>query len=460
MIVHKFGGTSVGGAERLQQAARLVSSSGVPAVVVVSAMSGVTDQLGGLVQHHRSADPDGIAGPLDALRARHQEAARAVCPEPTDQARLLDRLAAVFDRVDGILRSPLAATGAADPHLLARLTDEITSAGEDLSVELMAATLRSGGTRAVVVDSRTLIRTDASFGHAEPLEAATNQLVQDHLLPVLDDGAVAVVQGYLGATVNGVTTTLGRGGSDFTAAILGAALGAAEVSIWTDVDGILSADPRSVDDARLLGELGFEEAVELAYFGAKVIHAKAAQWAVSRGVSLRIRNSFDPGGHETVIRWDRRGSPGVAAVAFKPDVILIKVRARPTSPPYGFLAKVFEVLARHRLPVDLVATSHSSTAFTIDENEEVGQLSLELGEFAEVEVVRDLATITVVGHGLMEEPGVDGRVFAAVGGTPVHLISQASDVSLSFLVSGEHAPAVVQRIHRRLVARHGSEVEA
>ena len=452
MTVHKFGGTSVGNAARILRAAELVVEGGPPGVVVVSAMAGVTDLLGGLVAMHRTSDGDGILNGLSALRERHLLAARALGGDADDTAGLEARVKEVCKRLEGILLSPPAATGAADPLLHARLTDEVSSAGEDLSAELMAAALERAGLASGVVDARSLIRTDATFGHAVPMEEVIRSLAAERLSPLLAEGVVPVVQGFVGSTVNGVTTTLGRGGSDFTAAILASALGAREVVIWTDVDGLLSADPRAVDGALLLEEVGFEEAVELAYFGARVIHSRAAKWAVSRGVSIRIRNSFSPPGQETVIRWDRRGSPQVAAVAYKPGVILIKVGAHPTSLPYGFLAGVFDVLARHRLPVDLVATSHSSTAFTIDENEEVGPVSVELGEVAEVEVVRNLATVTVVGHGLMEEPGVNGRVFEAVGNTPVHLISQASDVSVSFLVAESDAEAVVQRVHRRLIA--------
>jgi len=451
MIVHKFGGTSVGDAGRILRAAGLVVESGGQSVVVVSAMAGVTDLLGGLVALHRAGDSDGILVELGTLQDRHLLAAEALDANGPGTAGLQVRVKALHQRLEGILLSPTAATGAADPLLHARLNDEVASAGEDLSAELMAAALRHSGVASQVVDARTLIRTDATFGHAAPMEEVIRSLVTERLSPLLAEGVVPVVPGFVGATVNAVTTTLGRGGSDLTAAILASALGARAVFIWTDVDGLLSADPRTVDGALLLEEVGFEEAVELAYFGAKVIHPRAAEWAVSRGVSIKIRNSFAPVGQETVIRWDRRGSAEVAAVAYKPGVILIKVRAHPTSLPYGFLAEVFNVLARHRLPVDLVATSHSSTAFTIDENEEVGRVSLELGELAEVEVVRHLATVTVVGHGLMEEPGVNGRVFEAVGSTPVHLISQASDVSVSFLVAESDAEAVVQRVHRQLI---------
>ena len=251
----------------------------------------------------------------------------------------------------------------------------------------------------------------------------------------------------MGATAEGRTTTLGRGGSDFTAALVGAALEAEEVTIWTDVDGIFSADPRIADGVRVLPEIGFEEAVELAYFGARVIHPAAAKHAVAREVDLVIRNSLAPERPGTRIRCDLREAPGVAAVAHKASVILISVRCRPLFMAHGFLARVFGVLAGHGLSVDLVATSHTSTAFTVDRDEELEEVLDELREFAEVEVSRDLAVVSVVGRGLLQRPGLVARVLDLLGEVPVHLVSQASDVSLNLLVADEAAPAVVRRIH-------------
>ena len=301
----------------------------------------------------------------------------------------------------------------------------MVSLGEDLSARLATHALLAAGVPARFVDAREIVRTDERFGRAHPENAEIARLAEARRLPLLAQGIVPVIQGFVGATADGRTTTLGRGGSDYSAAILGAAIDADEVHIWTDVDGILSGDPRAVDNPRILSEIGYEEAVELAYFGAK-----------ARG---------------TLILADRRGTAEIAAVAHKPGTVLFKVRSLPSALPYGFLARVFGVLARHGLPVDLVATSHSSTAFTIDRKEELGTVVEELSEFADVEVYEGLATVTVVGHGLMEEPGTDALVFWEVRRTPVYLISQASDVSLSFLVGEESAADLVRRLHTALV---------
>lgn len=460
-LVYKFGGSSLADAERIRGVARLVRRAERTPVVVVSALGGVTDRLlcpagGGLAE----GPPN--RGAVEALRARHREVLDGVCGDPDERARLSAEVDEVLSRLEGAADrgpadgGPADVAGSAravdrDPADAAELRDGVASVGEDLSARLVACAIRGEGVDARVVDAREVVRTDARFGRARPQEEEIRRLAAERLRPLLERGSVPVIQGFVGATPDGRTTTLGRGGSDLTAALLGAALQAEVVHIWTDVDGILSGDPRAVDRPRILTEIGYEEAVELSYFGATVIHPAAAKHAVSRGVSLRIRNTFRPEDPGTLVLSDRRGAVQIAAVAYKPRVVLIKVRSHLSALEYGFLARVFEVLGRHRVPVDLVATSHSSTAFTIDENEEIGEVARELSLFSDVEVVRDLATLTVVGHGLMEEPGIDALVFWTVQKTPVHLISQASDVSLSFVVSEADARDLARKLHLTLI---------
>ena len=432
-------------ASRIRHAARLVRECPGPRVVVVSALAGVTNQLVELAEAAR--DGSELAWRLDALRLRHEETASGLSLEGSPADELFERLDAILGR----LTAATAGRVVREPEGWLRLRDEVSAIGEDLSAELMAAALRSEGLDADAVDARTVVLTDGRFGGAVPRDDETARRVRGILGPLLEDGRIPVLQGFVGATGEGVTTTLGRGGSDFTAAIIGAALGAGEVSIWTDVDGVMTAEPRHVPGARVLPEIGYEEAVELAYFGARVVHPAAAKHAAARDVSLRVRNAGRPEVAGTLIRHDVRRTAGVAAVAGKPGVALIKVRSRPLFMAYGFLARVFEVLARHRVPVDLVATSHTSTAFTLDAAEELDEVSEELRRFAEVEVIPDLVTVSVVGFGLLREPGINARVFSALGTTPVHLISQASDVCLSFLVDEEVAADVVDRLHRELI---------
>jgi aspartate kinase len=442
-VVWKFGGTSVADAARLRELARLVSMAPTRPVVVVSAMSGITDRLVGIAAALREGSR-GWADLLPELRERHATALAELASDPGTRGALESECARLIGRIEDAAR--VSWTGRES-----ELSDHVSSLGEDLSARLTACALAGAGIPARFVDAREVVRTDDQFGRARPQNAEIATLARQRLVPLLDEGIVPVTQGFVGAAADGRTTTLGRGGSDYSAAILGAALDAEEVHIWTDVDGILSGDPRSVDAPRILTEIGFEEAVELSYFGAKVIHPGAAKHAVALGVPLRIRNSFRPEAPGTVLLPDRRGGAEIAAVAYKRGTVLIKVRSLPSALPYGFLARVFGVLAEHGLAVDLVATSHSSTAFTIDKNEEVGAVADALSEFAEVEVFDGLATVTVVGHGLMEEPGTNALVFWEVNRTPVHLISQASDVSLSFLVDDAAAADLVRRLHTALI---------
>ncbi len=325
------------------------------------------------------------------------------------------------------------------------------AAGEDLTVELTVAALTAEGVSATGKDARSIVWTDAGFGAAIPDVDAIGRLAPERIRPLLDAGTVPVVQGFIGSEAGGSTTTLGRGGSDFTAALLGAALDASEVVIWTDVDGMYSGDPNLVRAAEVLPEVGFGEAVELAYFGARVVHPSAVKHAIARDVLLRIKNAFAPEREGTLIHFDRRDTAAFAAVANKTDVALIEVRAFPTAMAYGFLARVFAVLARHRVPVDLVATSHSSTAFTVDRDEELPEVRRALSVFSEVDVIENVATVTVVGRGLLREPGLDALVFWAVEKTPVYLISQASDVSISFVVDEVEAPELVRKLHLSLI---------
>ncbi len=449
MIVYKFGGTSLADADRIRRAARLVRDCGDRPVVVVSALAGVTDQLVALAEQVAKGAETEVAWRLSALRRRHEDVADALLESTDETASVLESIEAAMERLRSAAPPPGGEAGSD-----ARLADEVTAVGEDLSAALMAAALRQEGLTAEVMDARKVVRTDDRFGGAALRDDETAKQVLDLLGPLLDGGVVPVLQGFVGATDAGVTTTLGRGGSDFTAAIIGAALGA-DVSLWTDVDGVMSAEPEQVEKAEVLPELGYEEAVELTYFGARVIHPAAAKHAAARDISLRVRNAQRPEGQGTLIRHDQRRAVGVAAVACKPSVTLIKVRSRPKFMAYGFLARVFDVLARHRTPVDLVATSHTSTSFTVHETEELDDVQGELRQFAEVEVVPDLATVSVVGHGLLRQLGIAARVFSTLSNTSVHLISQASDVSLSFLVSAADAPGVVRRLHAELIESRG-----
>jgi aspartate kinase len=461
-LVLKFGGSSVADAGRLGHVARLVADEAAhaPPVVVVSALAGVTDALVELDRAAGEGPGAAIEDRVEAIRRRHL----AVLAElgEGDAEGTVACVGALESTLATLERTVRAAAGAgadSDRGKAEETGDAVRAAGDTLAAHLLARALQMRGAAGRFVDARRVIRTDARFGRARPDEAALASLARAELAPLLDRGVIPVVPGFVGATPEGRTTTLGRGGSDYTATLLGAALDAREVHIWTDVDGVLSGDPRTVSAPRPLEVMGFEETVELAHFGARVLHPGAAKHAVSRGLTVRIRSTFTPERPGSLILRERVGPAEIAAVAFKEAVALIKVRSHPSAMPYGFLARVFEILARHRLPVDLVATSHTSTAFTLDGHEDVSGAAAELEDFADVRVAEGLATVTVVGRGLMDAPGINARVFEAVGRTPVHLVSQASDVSLSLVVDADEARELVRRLHAALVedaARHSA----
>lgn len=446
-LVYKFGGSSLGDAARISRVAELVAAAGEPVAIVVSAMAGTTDRLSALARDRGAGAP--VSAAIDALADHHLATAATLFRDAPEHRAAV---AAALDEVlAGLRRDDPATPGSAEDG------DRIRAVGEDLSSRLLAGALDAMGHPCLRIDARELIHTDAHFGGAEPDEERIERAALARVQPALASGRSVVVQGFVGRAPDGRTTTLGRGGSDLTASLLGAALGAREVHIWTDVDGIFSGDPRAVDHPRRLDRIGFEEAVELATFGAKVLHPGAAKYAVSRELVVRIRSTFEPARAGTLIVRDRWDPAGVAAIAFKPGVALVQVRSHPSAMPYGFLARVFEVLARHKLPVDLVATSHTSTAFTLDAGAEVARATAELRVFAEVAVRTRLATVTVVGHGLLQTPGVVARVFAEVGSTEVHLVSQASDVSLSLVVDEHDARALMQRLHVALIEQNETE---
>lgn len=445
MIVLKFGGTSVASADALWAVAAVVGRSAGPRVVVVSALAGVTDGLLAAGELAERAGGARAQRALDAIGTRHLELADAVLRErPTVRDEVRRALEAILERIATRVRSVRKAAEAA------RARDDLLACGEELAVHLVVGVLRAAGHAACWVDARRVIRTDDRFGGARPLVDRIAEAARAEIVPKLDS-EIVVVQGFVGSTEDGATTTLGRGGSDTTAALLGAALAAREVQIWTDVDGILSADPRVVPEARLVPEIGFEEAVELAYFGARVLHPAAAKHAAAAGVPLRVLNTFRPDAPGTWLRPDRRHESGVAAIAYRTGTALVTVRSLPMFMAHGFLARVFEVVARHRLAVDLVGTSHTSTAFTLGETALLDAVLADLKPFCETTVEHGYATFSVIGKGLLQEVGIVARVFAALDEIPVRLVTQASDVSLNFLVQEGEAPRCARLLHAALI---------
>lgn len=457
MLVMKFGGTSVGTGERIAGVAELVASR-LPEepFVVVSAMGGVTDTLLALSRAAREGNREAASTALVTLGEKHHAAVEALGLDPAAAAALREEIERELARLDG-LATGVALLG----ELSARTTDAICAAGELLSASLTAAALARRGVAAVRVDPRDWMATDATFGAAVPNEAEVARRAAERLLPARAAGKVVVTGGFVGAAPDGTTTTLGRGGSDYSAALLGAALRDAgapvsAIEIWTDVDGILTSDPRIVPSARIVPEVGYAEAAELAFFGAKVLHPATIRPAIARGLPVRVRNTFRPEVPGTTVRAEAPGA-GIRALAMRSGVAALFVGSPRMLLAHGYAARVFSVFEKHAVPVDVIATSEVSISITVDAKAPLEALVRDLSELAEVSVLRDLAVVSVVGRKLRSTPRVAASVFGALGDVNVVLISQgASETNLTFVVEAKDAPEALRRLHRELFEKEAA----
>ena len=476
MIVMKFGGTSVGTTDSIDSAARIVGaavekqaqcdggqerpdhgpeSPGV--LVVVSAMSGVTNTLIDAAQAAAAGDETPYRDARSQLLVRHQVVAGQLIEDGVERAglgRLFDNRLREFER---LCRS-ITVLG----ELTQRGLDVVSGVGERLSAPLLAAVLRANGVNAQFVDAGELIITDDQFGSANPLMDATPSRCRDRLLPMLQSGVVPVVTGFVGATENGVPTTLGRGGSDYSAAILGAALDADEIQIWTDVDGVMTADPRIVENARSMDELSYEEVAELAYYGAKVLHPKTVTPAVESKIPLRVLNTFNPSHPGTsIVEKTRQLRQGVKAITAVRELRLITVAGRGMIGVPGIAARTFAAVARQRANVLMISqgSSEQSICFVVPEPEGDAVMAALEAEFArelaqhmieEISNQPDIVIVAVIGAGMKGTPGIAARVFNALGARNINVIAIAqgsSEANISLVVLQAEADEALRAIH-------------
>jgi len=461
--VMKFGGTSVADAERIHHAAQLVAQEGEPGgvVTVVSAMSGVTTQLSEAVH----AAERGDLGPADhavlQVRSRFDEAANDLISQPETRAEVREAAHAVLEKFLAVCRS-VAVLGEATP----RVADAAISCGEPLVGHLLAAHLRELGREAVFVEPEHLVVTDDRFGDASPRLEETRERVEERLKPLLERGVIPVTGGFIGATAEGIKTTLGRGGSDFSAAILGAALPADEVIIWTDVDGVMTADPRRVDGARVIGELTYAEVAELAHFGAKVLHPRTIRPLVERRIPLMIRNSFRPEEKGTRVVSECPGVPsGIRAVTDVGDLSLVIVEGRGMLGVPGIAARTFACVAACEANVLLIsqASSEQSICFVIPSSdaecvqrglEEEFRHEIERRQIDRIRAHEDVAIVTALGHGIRSSAGAAGRVFGAAAEAEVNVVAIAqgsSEYAISLVVGASDQDRAVRAIHREVM---------
>lgn len=437
-IVQKFGGTSVGSADAIRRVGTIVAAAQDRApFVVVSAVGGVTDRL--LQLGATALDGGDVTGREREIESLH----RAILAELGLSSALCD---ALFDELHDLARG-IALLRERSP----RTADRLASLGERMSARIVAAHLAQTGLPSFALDAwEAGLETDSRFGCARPLLSADAKI----RAAAAERRGIPVVTGFLGREVGGAITTLGRGGSDYSAAIFGAALGVEEIQIWTDVDGVMTADPRQVKSARRVPVLSFAEAAELAFFGAKVLHPKTMAPAVKAGIPIRVLNTWRPEERGTrVVGTLAPDERAVKSIATKSHIAAVNVVASEMMFQYGFLERIADAFARHEVVVDVIATSEVSVALTVDDAADLRAVVAELSTFSDVSVVRELALLSVVGEELRDGLSIQARIFATLAelGVRAEMASYgATRNNLSIVIPRERLKDVVDGLHERL----------
>jgi len=445
-VVMKFGGTSVADPDAINRLIGIVrqqqSKTKSPPLVVVSALAGVTDKLVALVQLTEDGASAKAAAEVEALLQRHLSVATAVTS--ASRQSLLADVRREMEELNGLVHA-LSVLREVSP----RSRDAVHAVGEVVSSRIVAAAFADHGIASSWVDARTVLITDAEHNAAAPDMMATADRVTDRVAPLINSGQVVVLGGFIGATASGITSTLGRGGSDYSAAIFGSCLGADEIQIWTDVDGMLTADPRIVPQPKLVPQLSFAEASELAYFGAKVLHPSTIVPAVAKNIPVRILNSRRPENTGTLITAEGRPMNGeLAALACKRDVTVIDITSTRMLMAHGFLRRLFEVFERFKTAVDVVTTSEVSVSVTVDDTRRLEAILDNLRNFAEASCEREMAIICAVGENLRADPTLFGRAVTSLERIPLRLVSQAgSRRNVTFVLRNTDVPHAMMRLH-------------
>lgn len=461
-IVMKFGGTSVEDANAFRRVCEIVCAQKAKArergiVVIVSAMSKVTDALLTSVEAAIAGETHAAAESLENQFVRYRTVTRELAHA--------DKLKSVTEAIDKARDeiAELLATLQRQPSARPLIQDVVVSYGERLSAVVLAAALDNHGTNAQYADARRCIITDEEHGRATPFAEETDNRTMRELTPLLKENITLVLGGFIGSSLSGATTTLGRGGSDFSAALIGAALDASEIQIWTDVTGVMTADPRIVARARTVPFLSYEEAAELAYFGAKVLHPKTIQPAIAKAIPVRVCNSRVPEEAGTLIRreTDTQQHRVIKSIAHKSGITVVRITAAAMLGTYGFMRQLFEVFERHRTPVDVVTTSEVSVSLTLDDTARLPAILEDLRQLGRVEIEDGRAIICVVGAGILTTRGIATQVFRHLDTITISLISQgASSVNLTFVVDETRAAEAVSRLHHTFFETYGLDEAA
>ncbi len=447
LVVMKFGGTSVEDPVAIGRTAAIVAGRvalGKQPIVVVSAMAKVTDQLLRAAAAASTGDRTGALAISERLRCRHRDTAAALVKNTADCAALVEAIDRKFDSLDEILRGLAAIL-----ELTPRISDLIVSYGELLSSRIVAAAFREMGIDSAHVDAREVVITDSQFQKAAPIDALIEQRAQTKLLPLTRQNKVPVMGGFIASNEAGITTTLGRGGSDFTGALIGGAVQAEAIEIWTDVDGIMTTDPRVCPDALRVKIISFEEAAELAYFGAKVLHPATILPAVKKNIPVLVLNSRNAACEGT--RITSLAPPCKSpfkSIAVKKKLSIIDVVASRMLMTHGYMKEIFTVFDKHQCAVDMVSTSEVSVSLTVDSNDKLPALAADLSKLADVKYEGKKALVCMVGDDIRGKSGMAAQVFTAIRHINVRMISQgASEINMSFMIDEDDADEAVRSLH-------------
>lgn len=440
----KFGGTSVGDIAAFERVIGIVSAQiDKKPVVVVSAMTRVTDALLQAFEIAKKGNVEDAILSLDVHFERHTEVSKQFLTEAQQKLFQIELDFAEKELSELLMRVSRRSLP------LSMLKDAIVSYGEQLSSRLLAEVLKSKDINARQMDSRRLIVTDDEYGAAVPIWEETEKLIRLELENLISNGEVPILGGFIAASRSGETTTLGRGGSDYSAALVAAALKAKELQIWTDVTGVMTCDPRICAEARTIPVLSYEEAAELAYFGAKVLHPKTIQPAVDYEIPVRVCNTFEPNVVGTMVLAESGEAPNkIKSIAHKKNITILRISSARMLGSYGFMSALFQVFERYRTVIDVISTSEVSVALTLDNTDSLEQVVTELKRLGDVEVEPNYAVICVVGEGLRSSSGLASKIFSTISDINISLISHgASSVNLTFVVKEEAAGEVIKRLH-------------
>ena len=456
MIVMKFGGSLLAGPQAVNRAAETIGGRAArQPVVLVSALGKTTDRLLAIAQAAAAGDAGRTQRLFDAWRRRTARVAEATCPQRRRSA-VRDMLDAHCAELSGAL-AQIAAAGALD----GKATDRAAAFGERLSSLIVTEALANHGLAGVHVDARSVVVTDERQGEVLPLFDETRARLTNRVRPLVAQGKIPVLGGFIAANRAGETTTLGRGGSDYSAALVGAGLDAQEIQIWTDVDGVMTADPSLIPAARSLKVMSFGEASELAYFGGRVLHPATMLPAMEHDIPIRVLNSRRPQAEGTlIVKQAEAAATVVKSIAYKENITLIDIRSTRMLMAHGFLAEIFSVFEKYGMAVDMVSTSEVSVSLTVDKTRRLPQILRELGRFAHVEASGGQAIVCVVGEGIRYTPGIAAKVFAALEGIRIRMISLgASRLNIGFVIGEGDIEAAVQKLHATFFDGGGPDTE-